>query len=39
MLDERDASIRFESARGYDEVIVGEQTKQDMRLLLDALNL
>lgn len=39
MLDEPDASIRFETATGYDEVIVTEQTKQDIRVMLDALNL
>lgn len=39
MLDEPDARIRFETASGYDEVVVTEQTKQDMRALLDALNL
>jgi len=39
MLDEPDARVRFETASGYDEVLVTEQTKQDMRVLLDALNL
>lgn len=39
MLDEPDASIRFETANSYDEVIVTDQTKTDMRVMLDALNL
>lgn len=39
MLDEPDARIRFETASSYDEVIVTDQTKQDMRVILDALDL
>lgn len=39
MLDEPDASIRFETASGYDEVILTDETKQDIRVLLDALNI
>ena len=39
MLDEPDASIRFELASGYDEVVLTEPMKQDMRALFDALNL
>jgi hypothetical protein len=39
MLDEPDASIRFETASGYDEIILSDETKQDIRAMLDALNL
>ena len=39
MLDEPDASIRFETATSYDEVIIADQTKTDIRVMLDALNL
>ena len=36
--DARDALLRFESARSYEDVTITEDTKQDLRVLLDALD-
>jgi hypothetical protein len=36
--DARDVLLRFESARSYEDVTVTEQMKQDLRVMLDALD-
>jgi hypothetical protein len=36
--DARDVLLRFESARSYDDVTVTDEMKQDLRVMLDALD-
>jgi hypothetical protein len=36
--DARDAVVRFEGARDYEDVVVTDEMKQDLRIMLDALD-
>lgn len=37
-IDARDTLLRFESAKGYEDVVVTDEMKQDLRVMLDALD-
>jgi hypothetical protein len=36
--DARDVLLRFESARSYEDVTVTDEMKQDLKVMLDALD-
>jgi len=37
-LDARDTVLRFEGPRGYEDVIITDEMKQDLQVMLDALD-
>jgi hypothetical protein len=37
-IDARDTLLRFESATGYEDVVVTDEMKQDLRVMIDALD-
>lgn len=37
-IDARDTLLRFESAKGYEDVVVTDEMKQDLRVMIDALD-